>query len=181
MINIPAFELLRKFKEVLPETERLVLKKVRNVVTTDELAKIFEKGIAGEYGKFIAADPQTLLSWVSKHNAAKNSSQNYLSAGLLPVNAKMSHPDYPLTPLDWQKEVNKCYRAFCNGVFYDNFHPLVYTQMQMDDYIRLNEYLEYTQSGNLDQIHLAQQKAVGKKFSQFKEQGKQYVYYISNN
>jgi hypothetical protein len=81
-----AFNVLRDFKEVSEETEKLVLaiisRKHRDL-TIKELTTIFETGISGQYGKVYTLDPQTLLSWVEKYIADKNSSKSYLESPLL--------------------------------------------------------------------------------------------------
>lgn len=178
MVNVLAFDMLRRFKTVEPETERLVLKKCRNKVTQDELFEVFEKGVSGDYGKFIAADPQTLLSWVDKYLSNKNNSTNYLNTGLIPLDIKYSHPDYPLTGKDWQKEVNKCYHAFLKGISSDYFHPLCYTQMQMDGKIALNEYRNFTKSEQYAEITKAQQRVMLRVFNEHNQLNRQNIYTI---
>lgn len=181
MVNTPAFDLVRKFKEITPDTERLVLKKVRNKATQDDIFNAFEKGVSGDYGKFIAADPQTLISWVNKFLSEKDSSKNYLTAGLIPVDIKYTDRRYPLDADEWKKEVNKCYHAFLNGVSCEHFHPLCYTQMQMDDKIQLNEYKKFADTFDEQQIRLAQQKIMAEKFDQYKKMSYDNVYLISND
>ena len=65
-MNNPAFELIRRHKDVSPETEALVLKQIRNKCSTTELITIFENGISGKYGKLYSADTQTLVGWVDR-------------------------------------------------------------------------------------------------------------------
>lgn len=181
MVNTPAFDLVRKFKELSPDTERLVLKKVRNRATQDDIFNAFEKGVSGDYGKFIAADPQTLITWVNKFLSEKSDSKSYLESGLIPVNIKYADRRYPLDADDWKKEVNKCYHAFLNGVSSEHFHPLCYTQMQFDDKIALNEYRKETQSDEIEQIHRAQQRVMAEKFAQYKKLGYENVYLINSD
>lgn len=180
MINIPAFDLLRKFKEVDPETERLVLKKAHNRVTMDELISIFEKGVAGEYGKMYTADPQTLLGWIDKYCAKKNTAQNYLNTGLIPLNIKMSHHDYPLTDDDWRKEINKCYQAYLKGISHDYFHYLCYDQMMIDGKIVMNECKKHLKESTEDEIEIikAKQKVISEKFRNAQLQNHTYIYFI---
>lgn len=181
MVNTPAFDLIRQFKEVHPETERLVLRRLKTKLTQTEIFEAFEKGVAGDYGKFIAADPQTLISWGNKYLSEKDSSKNYLDSGLIPVDIKYTDRRYPLDADEWKKEVNKCYHAFLKGVSSEYFHPLCYTQMQFDDKIALNEYMKETKSEELPQIHRAQQKIMAEKFAQYKKLGYENVYLISND
>src|SRR5438046_3995335 len=135
-----AFEVLRNFKEVSEETEKLVLaiisRKHRDL-TIKELAQIFENGIAGEYGKIYTLDPQTLLAWVEKYTKNKNSNKSYLETSLLPVTT----PGYE--SIDWFKEANKCYHAFLNGVSEQYFHHCVYDRMMLDDKIKINAYRKH--------------------------------------
>lgn len=181
MINSPAFDMIRKFKDVEPETERLVLKRINRKVTQDELITIFEKGIAGEYGKFYSADPQTLITWVNKFVSAKDNNKNYLESGLIPVDIKYTDRRYPLDADEWKKEVNKCYHAFLKGVSSQYFHPLCYSQMMMDDKIMLNEYRKLTKSEDITEVHRAQQNIMVEKFIHYKKMGYDNVYLISND
>lgn len=181
MINSPAFDMIRKFKDVEPETERLVLKRINRKVSQDELITIFEKGIAGEYGKFYSADPQTLITWVNKFVSAKDNNKNYLESGLIPVDIKYTDRRYPLDADEWKKEVNKCYHAFLKGVSCQYFHPLCYSQMMMDDKIQLNEYKKFADTFDEQQIILAQQKVMVEKFTHYKKMGYDNVYFISND
>lgn len=178
MILNPAFELLRQHKEVKEETEKLVMKKVRGRITQDELLTVFENGISGQYGKLYSADPQTLLSWVNQYQNKKNSSENYLNAPLLDVNV----PDYER--IEWDKETNKCYRAFLNGVSEEYFHHGVYMRMVLDDKIEIGslyKYQKYTnQVGWTEDLRMAARKVLRDIFSEYKSKGYEIVYYISD-
>lgn len=177
----PGFELIRKYKTCEEHTEKLVLKKARGRVSQDELITIFEKGIAGEYGKFIYADPQTLLGWIEKFVNQKNNSKNYLETGLLSVNTHITSHNYPVQPEDWHKEANRCYTAYLNGVSETNFHPHVYDRMLLDGFIVMNAYLKHfsptgSESGD---IMLAKQKILKDIFAMHKKQGKNFIYFIA--
>lgn len=170
----PAFALLRKYKQCDPDTENLVMKKFKNRVSQDDLITIFEKGVSGEYGRFIQADPQTLIGWISKFLGAKNNSENYLSAGLLSVD----HPAWD--NIEWNKEVNKCYTAFLNGVHESNFHPAIYDWMLLDGRIELNAYLKhFKETGDepMD-IRKAKQTVIRNLFLTYKSNGWNTVYFI---
>jgi len=173
-----AFELLRSFKEVSEDTEKLVLAIVSRKhkdLTIKELSKIFESGIAGEYGKIYTLDPQTILSWIDKYEKNKNSAKDYLDSPLLPVwwPGKETH--------DWLKEANKCYKAFLNGVSSEYFHHCVYDRMMLDDKIKLNAYRKYY-SVDVDyeseEIKAAKRKILKDVFQKMKDQGLTYVYFI---
>jgi hypothetical protein len=170
-----AFELLRNFKEVSEETEKLVLaivsRKHRDL-TIKELSQIFESGIAGEYGKIYTLDPQTILSWIDKYEKNKNSAKDYLEGPLLSVNT----PGFET--IDWLKEANKCYQAFLRGISEIYFHHCVYDRMMLDDKIKLNAYRKFYQGDDINEIHRAQQKIIKEVFMKMKDQGLTYVYFI---
>lgn len=194
-MNHPAFNFLRQFKEVSSETEALVLKVVQTKfkTTTNDILKAFEKGVSGEYGKFIMADPQTLINWVSKYLEQKNSSTSYLDSGLLDTGTRPISLNYPRTTDDWCKEANKCFTAFLNGVGCEYFHPHVYDRMMLDNKIQLNAYKKYcTDSGDgvdfgnddetnryfEEHIKPAKQKILRDIFAGYKSKGWSSVYII---
>lgn len=137
MITHPAFELLRKHKEVKPEVENLVLKQNKGRVSTSEMLEIFENGISGKYGKLYSADAQTLMGWVNEYLKEKNSPKNYLVAPLCDVNM----PSWETW--DWAAETNKCYHAFLNGVSCDYYHPCVYDNLMLENKIEAESYNKY--------------------------------------
>ncbi len=136
-MNNPAFELIRRHKDVPSETEALVLKQIKNKVSTTELMTIFENGVSGQYGKLYSADVQTLVGWVNQFLRGKMSDKNYLESALADVNMSANEI------WDWNKEVNKCYHAFLKGVSHENFHHAVYDTMMLDGKINLDEYTKY--------------------------------------
>lgn len=174
MITNPAFEFLRKHKQVSEETETLVMKKVRGRVTQDELFTVFENGITGQYGKIYSLDPQTLMTWVETYSKGKNSSKNYLSTGLEPVTT----PTWE--NIEWDKEANKCFTAFLNGVSETYFHPAVYDRMMLDGKIKINAYIKYfTETGNHPyDVQTAKQKILRDTFWGYKSTGWTFVYFI---
>lgn len=171
-MNNPAFELIRRHKEVSIETETLVLKKVSGKITSTELITIFENGISGQYGKVYSMDPQTLLSWVTQYINSKNSAKNYLEAALLPLNT----PSWET--IEWDKEANKCYRAFLNGVNEQYFHRCVYDRMMIDGKIQINAYQKYYRGDDLEKVYEAQRKILRDTFLTYKSQGFTHVYFI---
>mgnify|MGYP001244487831 FL=1 len=186
-MNNPAFELIRLHKEVKPDTETLVLKQIRGRVTPNELINIFENGVSGKYGKLYSADPQTLLSWVDAYLKTKHSDKNYLSSGL----ADPSLPSWET--YEWDKEANKCFNAFMNGVKETNFHPAVYDRMICDNKIDLNAYMKYYDGPEnafpdnrlvwievLSAVKKAKQKVLKDIFLSYKNKGYTYVYFIRN-
>lgn len=192
----PAFELVRQFKEVSTDVEKLVMKVVSSKysVTSSDLVKAFEKGVSGEYGKFIMADPQTLINWVGKFVNEKSSAKNYLESGLLDPSTKPSSLGYPRTTDDWCKEANKCFTAFLNGVGCEYFHPHVYDRMLLDNKIELNAYKKYCKE-DIDKyffskddemndyinnhVNPAKQKILRDIFAGYKSKGWSSVYVIA--
>jgi hypothetical protein len=178
----PAFDYLRGFKECSPDVEELVMKTVKRKhpgVSIGELKQIFEKGLAGEYGKVYKADPDVLMSWVTSAQRSKNTTQNYLSNGLVGVHVGMTHPDYPAGLDDWHKEANKCLTSFLNGVSEEYFHPHVYDRMVLDGKIELGSMekhmpKEYTEPD----ITRAKQTILRDVFLSYKSQGWTQVYFI---
>jgi hypothetical protein len=136
-MNNPAFELIRRHKEVSEETKSLVLKQIKNKVTESELITIFENGISGKYGKLYSADTQTLVGWVERFLKERMSDKNYLESPLSDVNMNENEI------WDWNKEVNKCYHAFLKGVSHEYFHHAVYDTMLLDNKIKINAYTKY--------------------------------------
>lgn len=178
MINNPAFELLKKYKKVEPDTETLVLKRIRGRISQDELITIFEKGVTGEYGKFIVADPQTLLSWVNQYESGKSTTKNYLASGLLDPDMKITSHAYPSKSEDWHREANKCLVAFMNGVNPSNFHPHVYDRMMLDGKIEFNAYKKYTNGFTDEDYKIARQKVLGDVFGSYRAKGWNSVYIV---
>ena len=166
----PAFEFLRKHKKVEDETQALVLKKVRGRISQDELITIFENGISGQYGKLYSCDPQTLLGWVSQYEASKNSPKNYLQSGLLPISTTSREV------IDWEKEANKCFSAFQNGVSEQYFHPCVYDRLMIDGKIPINSCQKYIEKG--ETIESSKQKVLKNVFTYYRQKGYTTIYFI---
>ena len=185
MITNPAFELVRRHKEVTPETETLVLKQVKNKVSQTELINIFENGISGVYGKVYQADPQTLIGWVDKYTRSKHSDKNYLDTSLCDVNMNQAES------WDWDKEANKCFLAYMSGVNENLFHPCVYDRMMIDGKIEISAYEKYYKIPDglifdsplwpdaLAKVKAAKQKILRDVFAQHKRMGWQTIYFIS--
>jgi len=196
MIQNAAFELLRKHKPVTAETENLTLKQVKNKVTSNELFNIFENGISGQYGKLYSADVQTLVSWVDQYLKSRNSPKNYLHTGLAPISMDKNEI------WDWDKEANKCYTAFLNGITESDFHPAVYDNMMLVGKIERDSYLKFYNGispaeveklckeddnffkGNIwknvqIEITKAKQAVIKKTFSEFRSKGYTTVYFIN--
>ncbi len=184
-MNNPAFELIRRHKDVSPETEALVLKQIRNKCSTTELITIFENGISGKYGKLYSADTQTLVGWVDRFIKEKMNDKNYLESPLADVT--MSEMDN----WDWNKEVNKCYHAFLNGVSHEYFHHAVYDTMLLDGKVEMNEYKKYYKlpddadpndkvlwDDHIRKIRIAKRKVIRDKFDKFKSYGYHDIYIL---
>lgn len=171
----PAFELLRKYKKVEPDTEDLVMKKTRGRVTQDELITIFEKGVTGDYGKFVVADPQTILGWINAHLNSKTVGSGYLATGLLAVTT----PSWET--VDWDKEANKCFVAFLNKVSHEHFHHCVYDRMMIDGKFNVNDYMKhFVETGNTEKdVQRAKRLSLKEKFTYYKSMGFNSVYLIN--
>lgn len=177
-----AFEYLRTFKQVSPETETLVMRTVKYRfpdTSISELQTIFERGVMGDYGKFIVADPQTILGWVKEYKN-KNVTSNYLESGLLNPDEDIKSQNYHPDVDGWMKESNKAYLAFLGGTKETYFHPHVYDRMMCDKKIEFNAYMKYYQdNGNLWQdVKAAKQKILRDTFLTYKSNGYNTVYFI---
>jgi hypothetical protein len=146
----PAFEYLRQFKPVGPETETLVLKKTRGTVSSAELMTIFENGMAGQYGKVYQLDPPTLMGWVDKYLTGKEKSANYLSSPLMDPTEPVTSIKYPRNQDEWKRETNKAYHAYLNGVSHDAIHPHLYHHLVCDNRIQHNDMSRRMPKGYAD-------------------------------
>lgn len=172
----PAFDFLREHKNVSEATEVLVMKRLNRSMSQNELLTVFENGLAGDYGKVIVVDAQTILGWISQYRSQRNSAANYLQSPLLPIDI----PSYE--NVDWDKEANKCFYAFLNGIDVSHFHPCVYDRMMIDGKIQTNAYLKYfkpTGNDNKDIIE-AKQMMLKDVFQNYKNNGLQFIYLIIN-
>lgn len=177
MIVNPAFEFLRRHKEVKPDVETLVLKKIRGQINTESLLEVFENGIAGKYGKIYSLDAATLMSWIDTHKEQKNSVKNYLHTGLINANEPVTGSNYPSGLDSWLKEVNKCYNAFLNGVSAEYFHPHVYDRLMLDAKILFGTSMKFFDNKK-ENITEAKQKAVSEYFNGCKKRGWTQIYFI---
>lgn len=177
-MNNPAFDFLRKHKDVSEETENLVIKQVRNRVSPNDLLICFENGISGQYGKLYSADPQTLIGWVNKYLELKNSPTNYLDAPLLDINLSETES------FDWCKETNKSYHAFLKGISHEFFHHCVYDNLLLEGKIPVNAYQKYYKMPEdadpektiwwneiINEIKKAKRKVIRDVFEKFKSYG----------
>lgn len=180
-----AFVFLRNHKNVEPTVEELVCKKSRGRINEQDMLTCFENGIGGQYGKIYSLDAATLLSWIDKFIDSRNKSANYLDAGLLDHNIKITdYLKYPGNTEDWIKEANKCYTAFLNGVKESNFHPHVYDRMMLDGKIKMNAYMEKIELCIQDEqsrIKDAKQKVLAEIFKRYRQMDFKYVYFIAPN
>ena len=175
-MNNIAFEYLRQFKKVSEETEELVMKLLKKRypnIGMNELVNIFEKGIAGDYGKVYSADPETLLDWVK--SAMKYQVTSYYESPILTPDVTISDIRYPQKMEDWQKEVNKAFTAFLNGVNVKEMHPHLYDRLMVDGKIPLNSYQRFFQGS----VEEAKQKFLELFFTAQKNKGYSYLYYIN--
>ena len=175
MILNAAFEFLRRHKQVSHETETLVMKRISGKVTSSELLEIFEKGITGEFGKVYSLDPQTLIGWVEAANRSKNSSQGYMSQGLLDPDKKY----FEFGNDDWMREANKCLTSFLNGVSESQFHPHVYDRMMLDGKIEMNSCVKHLPEEYMEpDVITAKQTVLRSVFLTYKSNGWNQVYFI---
>ncbi len=134
-INNPAFEYLRQFKKVSDESEELVMKVVKKrypEISLNELVNIFEQGITGDFGKVYSADPETLLDWVRSYTNRKGNQRSYYETPILTPDVTIYDQRYPEKQEDWNKEVNKGYTAYLNGVSTKEMHPHIYDRLMVD-------------------------------------------------
>lgn len=171
-----SFDYLRSFKDVSAETESLVGNTVKKKfsLSPSELKTVFENGVQGEYGKFIACDPQTLLGWVKKYKESKSTQVSYLASPLINPN-EVRHE---LTPKDWFREANKCFNAYMSGVSHSNFHHCVYDILMVDSRIPLNAYTKYYNDAEIDhnKISAAKQRVLADYFGEQRSRGHQFIY-----
>jgi len=176
MTNV-AFEYLRQFKKVSNEVEELVMKLLKKrfpTIKANELVDIFEKGIAGDYGKIYTIDPETLLDWVKSYMNRKGQANSYYETPILPPHVSMTDVNYPQKMEDWHKEVNKSFTAFLNGVSTLDMHPHIYDRLMVDGKIQLNAYQKYYQ----EDVNKAKQLILKDYFNEAKKKGYSYIYFI---
>jgi hypothetical protein len=176
-MNNPAFEYLRQFKKISDDTEALVTKFIKKKypeLGMKELVQIFENGIAGEYGKIYSADPETILDWIRKHINNKGQQRSYYETPLLTAEVSIYDNRYPEKHEDWNKEVNKAYTAFLNGVSTNQMHPHIYDRLMVDNKIELNAYMQHYTTD----ITIAKQKVLQEYFTGCKLKGFTYIYFI---
>jgi len=176
-MNNPAFDYLRQFKKVTSETEDLVTKIIKRKypeIGMKELVQIFENGITGEFGKVYAADPETILDWIRKHNSNKGQQRSYYETPMLSKDVTMYDANYPDKQEEWNKEVNKCYTCFLNGVSTLQMHQHIYDRLMVDNKIEMNSYLKYYS----DSVEEAKQLVLKDYFNECKKKGYTYIYFI---
>ena len=172
----PAFEYLRKFKQVSDETEILVKKTIRRKypdITPNELFKVFEFGLVGEYGKMYNADPQTLMSWIDEFMKTKPKPMKYLFDELLHPSVKITDRGFFTSPEDWHKETNRAYFKFLKGTDPKHFHPAIYDRMMMDDIIDKDAFIPFLKDQDFTK---AKQTAIAKFFESCKSKGLTLIY-----
>ena len=175
----PAFEYLRQFKKVSDESEELVMKVVKKrypEISLNELVNIFEQGITGDFGKVYSADPETLLDWVRTYTNRKGQQRSYYETPILTPDVTIYDQRYPEKQEDWNKEVNKGYTAYLNGVSTKEMHPHIYDRLMVDGKIQMNAYLKYYQ----DKVDEAKQMILNDYFQEQKKKGFSYIYFIKN-
>lgn len=172
----PAFEYLRKFKQVTEETEILVKKTIRRKypdITPNELFKVFEFGLVGEYGKMYNADPQTLMSWIDEFMKTKPKPMKYLFDELLDPSVKTTDRKYFSRTDEWHKECNKAYFKYLKGTDPKHFHPGIYDRMMMDDMIDKDAFTFFLDGNDFTK---AKQIAIAKFFESCKANGLTLIY-----
>lgn len=178
-----AFEFLREHKDVKPEVENLVMKKIRGRVSNHELLTIFEDGISGKYGKVYSLDAATLIGWVNQYQASKSKSVGTLGGNLLNPNIPTTSAYYPQSYKDWQIEVNKAYTAYLSGVSETEFHPDIYQRLMCDIPARIElgaikKYVpdDYWLKLSPAEINKAMQLCIRDYFAECKSKGWHIVY-----
>jgi len=176
----PAFEYLRQFKKISNETENLVIKIIRKrypEISMNELVTIFENGITGEYGKVYSLDPETIIDWVRTFTNKKGQQRSYYDTPLLTADISIYDSRYPDKQDEWNKEVNKGFTAYLNGVSTKEMHPHLYDRLMVDGKIEFEAYLKYY-NGSVD---LAKQMILNDFFYEQKKKGYNYIYYIKKD
>jgi hypothetical protein len=177
----PAFDLLRKYKPCEQHTEELVMKHIRGKISNTELITVVEKGVIGEFGKFVVADPQTIIGWITAYQKSKEKTENYLETSLIDPSTRILDLKYPSNAEAWFKEANKCFIAYINGVHQSNFHPHVYDRMMLDGKISLNAYLHFYKSSSdvEESVKRAKQEVLAAVFSDYRSRNWSTVYFIA--
>lgn len=183
-MNNTAFDYLRTFKQVSDETESLVMRNVKNRfpdLSMGDLHTVFERGVSGDYGKFVVADPQTILGWVREYKN-KTKVSNYLDGGLLDPNTDIKSENYHPDVEGWMKEANKAFISFLNGTSESYFHPHIYDRMMCDKKIEFNAYMKYyKESDNIwEGVKKAKQLVLRDVFLTYRSNGYNTVYFIKN-
>lgn len=176
-MNNLAFEYLRQFKKVSEDTEELVMKLLKRRypdIGMNELVQIFEQGIAGDFGKVYAADPETILDWVKESMKRKGRQSSYYEAPILSPHVSIIDLDYPQKMEDWQKEVNKAFTAFLNGVSTRDMHPHLYDRLMVDGKIPMNSYHKYLDNS----VDESKQRFLADYFTDCKNRAYTYIYFI---
>lgn len=184
-----AFEFLRQFTECPDQVEELVTQKIKykySDITPTDLKKIFESGVSGEYGKMYKADAQTILGWIVRYKQGKGSNYNYLSSPIMDKNNTYKSNDYPNSKDLWEKEVNKAYTAYLNGVNPEHFHHDLYNWLVLDGKIVSGTAKKFLSEGYLsrftpgdpvnEEIKTAYRKAIGEYFGKCKGNGWNSIY-----
>lgn len=173
----PAFDYLRRFKKVSDDTEELVMKVIKKrypEISMNDLVTIFESGISGDYGKVYSADPETIIDWVRTFTNRKGQQRSYYETPLLTPDVSIYDNRYPEKQEDWNKEVNKGYTAFLNGVSTKEMHPHIYDRLMIDSKIEFNSYLKYYK----DDVTEAKQLILKDFFIEQKKKGFSFIYFI---
>lgn len=174
-----AFEFLNQFVDVSEQTEELVLKVIKkrfSHLSPQTLVEIFERGIAGDYGKVYKADPQTILGWIEKHCSRQDNNKSYYESDLLPPHTHITSAYYPQKYEDWMKEANKAYTKYLNGTDVSNFHPHIYDRLMCDGRIQLNQYKDHLVGEDIDK---AKQSTLKQYFEQCKKRGHSQIYHVN--
>ena len=176
-----AFEFLREHKDVKPEVENLVMKKIRGRVTNHELLTIFEDGISGKYGKVYSLDAATLIGWVNQYQGAKNKANSFVDGNLLNPATPVNSINYPLTAKEWFMETNKAFTSYLSGVHESNWHPHIYHHLVMDGRITFGAMKKYTPENyplcSESEINKSMQLCIRDYFAECKSKGYTYIYH----
>jgi len=174
----PAFEYFRRFKKVSDETEELVMKVIKKrypEISMNDLVSIFESGLSGDFGKVYSADPETIIDWVRTFTNRRGQQRSYYETPLLTADISIYDQRYPDKQDEWNKEVNKGFTAYLNGVSTKEMHPHLYDRLMVDGKIEFNAYLKYYK----DKVDEAKQMILNDYFLEQKRKGFTYIYYIN--
>ena len=175
-----AFEFLRQHREVKPDVEDLVLRKMRYSCSESEMLSAFENGITGKYGKIYLLDAQTLIKWINNFKNEGKDDGIWINSVLIDPGISQHHKDYPLTNKQWNRQINKAFMTYKSGLSETRWHPDMYSYLVLDDKIKLGALKKYAPKNYPDcdmaDIYRAMQLCIKEFFAMCDKSGMQFIY-----